>query len=131
MLRVLRSCMFSHGLAPLLTLPRSGPWGGVRGAVIHRLHENRTLHPTPASRNPSRAWSRASLVTCPNLEALLPGDAFPRDLTVFLDLADPLHFADSPLEERGFEPPVPFQRATVARPPRRRSGRGGASLKSC
>jgi len=41
--------MFSHGLAPLLTLPRSGPWGGVRGAVIHRLHENRTLHPTPAS----------------------------------------------------------------------------------
>jgi len=33
----------------LLTLPRSGPWGGVRGAVIHRLHENRTLHPTPAS----------------------------------------------------------------------------------
>ena len=126
MLRVLRSCMFSHGLAPLLTLPRSGPWGGVRGAVIHRLHENRTLHPTPASRNPSRAWSRASLVTCPNLEALLPGDAFPRDLTVFLDLAGPLHFADSPLEESGLEPSVPRQPDLCKDRYRRRSRAPGA-----
>src|SRR5215831_13233080 len=54
----------------------------------------------------SRAWSRAAPVTCPNLEVLFRGDAFPGDLTVFFDLAGPPGWRDQD-HVLAFEPHPP------------------------